>query len=58
MKKLSLFLIICCLCGCGFSPLYVQKTGDSKWYYNDEFNTFVFGLNSKHVSMNILYIYY
>ena len=38
MKKLSLFLIICCLCGCGFSPLYVQKTGDSKWYYNDEFN--------------------
>lgn len=39
MKKCFLFLCFCLVSGCGFSPLYVQKEGGAKWYYNNQFNT-------------------
>ena len=39
MKLLKLIIIPLILCSCGFQPLYVQRSGEAKWYFNDKFDT-------------------
>jgi len=31
--------LVVLISGCGFEPLYVEKTSDSQWYYDNEFDT-------------------
>ena len=38
MQKSALILILFLITGCGFSPLYVERESESKWYYNANFN--------------------
>lgn len=39
MRNTAVLLLICALCGCGFEPLYVEKTsGNDLWYYNNEYD--------------------
>lgn len=38
--KYAVCSVVLALSGCGFEPLYVEKThGEDLWYYNNQFNT-------------------
>ena len=40
LKKTAILLMLVSLGGCGFEPLYVEKTsGSDLWYYNNEYDT-------------------
>lgn len=38
-KNIALAALIVFISGCGFEPLYVEKTSDSDWYYDNDFDT-------------------
>jgi LPS-assembly lipoprotein len=39
MRKLGILILLSALTACGFQPLYVQRSGNTAWYYNDDFDT-------------------
>ncbi len=40
MRKAGILgMMLFAVTACGFSPLYVQKEHDNKWYFNGKFNT-------------------
>ena len=39
MRNTAVLFLVGALCGCGFEPLYVEKTsGNDLWYYNNEYD--------------------